>query len=63
MQLATGAGAPQISQLMPVTPQAIRTIARGYLHGGLEPAQCEKQHAGAAAVLDDGRSSGLSLWL
>ena len=53
LQLAKGASAPWISQVVPLTPQAIRTIARRYQHGGLESALFEKQRPGAAAVLDD----------
>ena len=53
LQLAKGASAPRISQLVPLTPQAIRTIARCYQRGGLESAMFEKQRPGAAAVLDE----------
>jgi hypothetical protein len=53
LQLAKGASAPRISQVVPLTSQAIRTIARRYQHGGLEAALFEKQRPGATAVLDD----------
>ncbi len=53
LQLARGASAPRISQILPLTSQAIRTIARRYQQGGLESALFEKQRPGAAAVLDD----------
>jgi transposase len=53
LQLAKGASAPQISQVVPLTPQAIRTIGHRYQRGGLEAALFEKQRPGAAAVLDD----------
>src|SRR3954451_23275082 len=53
LQLAKGASAPRISQVVPLTAQAIRTIARRYQYGGLESALFEKQRPGAAAVLDE----------
>src|SRR5215213_10872063 len=53
LQLAKRASAPRISQVVPLTPQAIRTIGRRYQEGGLESALFEKQRSGAAAVLDD----------
>jgi putative transposase len=52
-QLAKGASAPRISQVVPFTPQAIRTIGHRYQRGGLESALFEKQRPGAAAVLDE----------
>src|SRR5215469_14808942 len=53
LQLAKGTSAPRIAQVVPLTSQAIRTIARRYQHGGLEAALFEKQRPGATAVLDD----------
>ena len=53
LQLAKGASAPQISEVVPLTPQAIRKVGHRYRKGGLEPALYEKQRPGAAAVLDD----------
>ena len=53
LQLAKGASAPRISQVVPLTSQAIRTIARRYQRDGLESALFEKQRPGAVAVLDD----------
>ena len=53
LQLAKGDSAPRISQVVPLTSQAIRTIARRYQLGGLESALFEKQRPGAVAVLDD----------
>src|SRR3954471_23349899 len=53
LQLAKGTSAPRISQVIPLTPQGIRTIARRYQRGGLESALFEKQRPGAAAVLDE----------
>ena len=50
---AKGASAPRISQVVPLTSQAIRTIAHRYQRGGLESALFEKQRPGAVAVLDD----------
>jgi transposase len=52
LQLAKGDSAPRISDVVPLTPQAIRTIGRRYQRGGLEAALFEKQRPGAAAVLD-----------
>ena len=51
--MAKGVSAPRISQFVPLTSQAIRTIARRYQQGGLESALFEKQRPGAVAVLDD----------
>jgi hypothetical protein len=43
LQMAKGATAPRISQVVPLTSQAIRTIARRYQRGGLESALFEKR--------------------
>src|SRR5215471_7551166 len=40
-QLGKGASAPRISEVVPLTSQAIRTIARRYQKGGLESALFE----------------------
>jgi putative transposase len=53
LQLARGASAPRISQVVQLTSQAVRTIARRYQQGGLESALFEKQRPGAVGVLDD----------
>jgi putative transposase len=53
LQLAKGASAPQIANVIPLTPQAIRKIGHRYQEGGLESALYEKQRPGATAVLDD----------
>ena len=53
LQLAKGASAPRIAEVVPLTSEGIRTIARRYQQGGLESALFEKQRPGAAAVLDD----------
>jgi putative transposase len=53
LRLANGASAPQISNVIPLTPQAIRKIGHRYREGGLESALYEKQRPGATAVLDD----------
>jgi transposase len=53
LQLAKGASAPQISKVVPLTPQAIRKVGHRYREGGLEPALYEKPRPGATAVLDD----------
>ena len=53
LELAKGASAPRISRVVPLTPQAIRTIGHRYESGGLESALFERPRPGAAAVLDD----------
>jgi transposase len=52
LQLAKGISPPQISTMVPLTPQAIRNAGRRYQAGGLEVALYEKQRPGAVAVLD-----------
>jgi transposase len=52
LQLAKGASAPRISQVVPLTSQAIRTIARRYQRGGLDSALL-KSSVPAPAVLDE----------
>lgn len=53
LQLAKGASAPQIADVVPLTAQAIRKIGHRYRKGGLERALYEKQRPGAEQVLDD----------
>jgi transposase len=53
LQLAKGVSAPQISGMVPLTPQAIRKIGHRYREGGLERALYEKQRPGAEALLED----------
>jgi putative transposase len=53
LQLAKGVSAPQISKVVPLTPQAIRKVAHRYQEGGLERALYEKERPGAATLLDD----------
>ena len=52
LQLAKGASAPRIADVIPLTPQAIRKLGHRYEQGGLESALYEKQRPGATAVLD-----------
>jgi putative transposase len=52
LQLAKGASAPRIADVIPLTPQAIRKVGHRYEQGGLESALYEKQRPGAKAVLD-----------
>ena len=52
LQLAKGASAPQVADVVPLTPQAIRNIGRRYQQGGLETALYERPRPGAAEVLD-----------
>src|SRR5215469_2120655 len=53
LQMAKGASAPRIADVMPLTPQAIRKVGHRYEQGGLESALYEKQQPGAMPVLDD----------
>jgi transposase len=53
LQLAKGVSAPQISGIIPLTPQAIRKLGHRYRQGGLDRALYEKQRPGAAQMLDD----------
>jgi transposase len=52
LQLAKGVSAASISNMIPLTPQAIRNVGHRYQQGGLEAALYERQRPGAAAVLD-----------
>ena len=53
LQMAKGASAPRIADVMPLTAQAIRKVGHRYERGGLESALYEKQRPGAMPVLDD----------
>jgi putative transposase len=53
LQLAKGASAPRIADIIPLTAQAIRKVGHRYERGGLESALYEKQRPGAMTVLDD----------
>lgn len=53
MQLAKGVSAPEVAQVVPLTPQAIRKVAHRYQDGGLERALYEKERPGAATLLED----------
>ena len=55
LQLAKGASAPRVADVIPLTAQAIRKVGHRYEQGGLESALYEKQRPGAMAVLDDGQ--------
>ena len=52
LQLARGVAATRISEVIPLTPQAIRNVARRYQQGGLDRALYEKPRPGAAELLD-----------
>jgi putative transposase len=52
LQLAEHSSAPQIAQVIPLTPQAIRRLGHRYQQAGLDGALYEKQRPGAAEVLD-----------
>jgi len=51
LRLGEGMGAPQIAEVLPLTRQAVRDIARRYRQGGLERALYDKQRPGAANLL------------
>ena len=55
LQLAKGASASRVADVIPLTAQAIRKVDHRYEQGGLESALYEKQRPGAMAVLDDGQ--------
>ena len=59
LQLANGASAPQIANVVPLSAQAIRNIGRRYQQGGLQRALYERQRPGAAEVLDAGQKQRL----
>ena len=59
LQLAKGVAAPRIAGRIPLTPQAIRNVARRYQQGGLDRALYEKERPGAAEVLDESQKQGL----
>src|SRR5262249_25209577 len=59
LQLAKGASAPQIANVVPLTAEAIRSIGRRYQQGGLERALYEKKRPGAAEVLADSQKQRL----
>ena len=51
LRLAEGMGAPQIAEVLPMTRQAVRNLARRYEQSGLERALYDKQRPGAASLL------------
>ena len=53
LQLAKGASAPRIADVIPLTAQAIRKVGHRYEQGGLESAVYEKQRPGAIPALAD----------
>ena len=59
LQLAKGVAAPRIADMIPLTPQAIRNVARRYQQGGLDRALYEKERPGAAEVLDESQKQRL----
>lgn len=50
-RLAEGMGAPQIAEVLPLTRQSVRNLARRYQEGGLERALHDKARPGAEALL------------
>jgi putative transposase len=59
LQLAKGASAPQIANVVPLTAQAIRNIGHRYQQGGLERALYERQRPGGAELLNDSQKQRL----
>src|SRR3974390_1232259 len=59
LQLAKGASAPQIANVVPLTAEAVRNIGRRYQQGGLERALYERPRPGAAEVLADSQKQRL----
>jgi transposase len=53
LQLAKGIRAPQIAKILPLTAQTIRNLCRRYRQDGLDAALYDREHPGAAALLDD----------
>lgn len=53
LQLASGASAPRIASLIPMTPQAIRKVGHRYRAGGLNRALYDKQRPGAEQLLEE----------
>jgi hypothetical protein len=51
LQLAKGASAPQIANVVPLTSQAIRNIGRRYQQGGLERVSMANCQIGLSAVV------------
>ena len=51
LHLNRGASAPDVAEVVPLTPQAIRRIAHRYRRGGLALALYERPRPGAAEVL------------
>ena len=51
-RLASGMSAPQVANVVELTPQAVRKIAHRYQLGGLDGALFERSRPGAAEVLD-----------
>jgi putative transposase len=55
LQLAKGAGAPQIANVIPLTPQVIRRVGHRYHEEGLDRAIYERRRPGPAQRLDEGQ--------
>jgi putative transposase len=51
--LAQGISAPQIASRLPLTAQTVRNLCRRYRQHGLDAALYDREHPGAAALLDD----------
>jgi hypothetical protein len=52
LRLAARTSAPEIADVIPLTPQAIRRLGHRYQQAGLDGALYEKHRPGAAEVLD-----------
>jgi transposase len=53
LQLANGISAPQIAKILPLTAQTVRNLCRRYRQDGLDAALYDRQHPGAADLLDE----------
>ena len=53
LQLAKGISAPQIAESLTLTAQTIRNLCRRYRQDGLDAALYDRQHPGAATLLND----------
>ena len=51
LRLGEGMSAPRIAEVLPLTRQPVRNLARRYQQGGLERALYDKQRPGAASLL------------
>jgi len=53
LRLAEGMSAPRIAEVLPMTRQSVRNLARRYEQDGLDRALYDKQRPGAASLLSN----------